>query len=233
MAILTLAKGDPAALKLLKEAVAARYGLRPLLVESLRLTLSAKRPGFLGLPAQTHVHLALVGSTHWRWQERTRLLGIPIASSLESFDGGACYTGKIGAITSSTEAQDLSSYQRLLWAVLALLITPLTEEGVIVKAGGERTFAATLENAPHDVATITLNADYTLNKVQVQRHRPGDAAPVNYVVTPGRELQTLSGLILPVTVEMGWEDKPRTVYTITHAEVNETIPLTEFTVHGG
>src|SRR5689334_23721585 len=67
MSFLSLSAGDPAARNLLQKAIKARYGLRPLPVDSVRLTMTTRAKGPLGLPATAAVTVSFIAPTHWRW----------------------------------------------------------------------------------------------------------------------------------------------------------------------
>src|SRR5512143_3712996 len=133
LAFLSLSRGDPAARTLLQRAIQARYGLRPTPIESLRLAMRGQGKGPLGLPVKTRVAVACVSNTHWRSEQTMLLLGLAIGRRIESFDGGAYYLSERGRVTVLNDPLIVSSYRRYLWALQALLLTPLTEEGVTLK----------------------------------------------------------------------------------------------------
>ena len=64
MAFLSLARGDSQARALLQRAIRARYGVRPLLVESVRIEMTGKSKGPLGFPLKATVLAAVRAAGH-------------------------------------------------------------------------------------------------------------------------------------------------------------------------
>src|SRR5215467_8687492 len=127
MSFLTLARGDADALSLLKRAVAARYGLRPTVIDSARLSTIGKAKGPLGLPVQVLTTASYVGASHWRWQQTRKLFGLMLGSSLASFDGGAYYERIDNAIHQNNEPAAVQSARSRLWAELAIFLAPMNQ----------------------------------------------------------------------------------------------------------
>src|ERR1700694_3484694 len=134
MTLLSLAKGDPAARTLIGQAVKARYGLRPLRLSSVDLKMSTPTRGPLGLPAQQMMHIRLVGVTHWRCDQWQTFLGLTLGRHTESYDGATYYEINGGKKTDSSDPAALDRVRQQSWLWLSLFLTPLTEEGVTLKA---------------------------------------------------------------------------------------------------
>ncbi len=131
---------------------------------------------------------------------------------------------------------------RRLWALRAVLLTPLSEEGITLKSTGERAFRAYSSQSPETAVTVTLNEDNTLQRVETplvfptQAEGSGSAVlgtPLTYVIRLEGPLQTLSNVVLPTNLVIGWGNQPdetHTRYTIAAMEANPIIPENAFTL---
>lgn len=227
---LSLSRGDKEAQDLLQRAVSARYGLRPVMIESLRLTMSGKSKGLFGLPVKVQVHSAYVGMTHWRWEQSSKLLGLTTAKTIESFDAGAYYRAERGRVQAFQDPRIVESYRRRIWAMQALFLTPLTQDGAILKVAGDRAFQAIPEAHPEDVATVYLHPDFTVAAIEIERFRPMDERRLPYMLRPEGGLVTLNELVLPAQITYQWGGGEPVTYSVVGTEVNPVIPLTEFTM---
>ncbi|MCC7208292.1 MAG: hypothetical protein IT323_13375 [Anaerolineae bacterium] len=230
MSFLMLARAEPEARALLQRALRARYGIRPVPVESVRLFMLGVGRGPLGLPLRVEMTLSFVGITHWRLDRQEKLLGVTIRRVVESFDSGSVFLTSGKRITGQTDPLVLASYRRRLWASNALFLTPLTGEHVTLKMAGERAIQAIPESNPDDVATLTFHPDDTLAQVDVQRYRPQDQRTVTFSLCPENGLQTVNDVVLPARVAYRWADGPGETYYVKGADLNPRIPLTEFTM---
>ncbi|MCS6869835.1 MAG: hypothetical protein RML95_03900 [Anaerolineae bacterium] len=202
---LSLARGDFEARNLLKEAVIARYATRPLPLEAVVLTLRRHERAFLGLPLSLTVEAAYAEPDRWSWQERRTFFGIPLSKRSYSLDGQA-------------DPLLRESLRRQQWAFRAFLLTPLTREGVTLKAVAERAFQAVHDSQPEDIATLYLNPDFTLAAVEVERYRASDERHLPYMLRPEGGYRTLNGVNLPVQIAERWGSEPSIVYTVSAIE---------------
>jgi hypothetical protein len=230
VSFLMLSRAEPEARALLQRALRARYGVRPVPVESVRLNLLGGARGPLGLPARVEMVVSYVGTTHWRCETRHKLFGLTIRQCVESFDGGAYFLSKNQRVTAYSDPLVLASFRRRLWAGHALFLTPLTVEHVTLKMAGERSIQAVPDTNPDDVATLTFNPDDTLAQVEVQRYRIDDQRTLPFFLRPENGLQTLNEFIVPVRLACQWADSPADVFRVTGADLNPRIPLTEFSM---
>lgn len=230
MSFLMLAKGEPEARALLQRGLRARYGVRPVPVESVRLYMLGVARGPLGVPLRVEMALSYVGTTHWRCETKQKLFGLTIRRCEESFDGGAYFVSQGKRVTAHADPLVLTSFRRRLWAGHALFLTPLTEEHVTLKMAGERAIQAIPEANPDDVVTLTFNPDDTLAQVEIQRYRMRDRRTLAFTVRPEHGLQTFNEFIVPVRLVYQWADSPSETFSVTGAHLNPRIPLTEFTM---
>ncbi len=230
MSFLSLSRGDPAARDLLQRAIRARYGLRPLPVESVRLEMERQDKGPLGLPVKLVIDCRYITASHWRWDQVRKLFGLAIGRCTMSFDGGAYYERSGKNLTRLTEPRALDGMYRRLWAEAASLLTPLTAPEVIVKSIDECTFQAAQDSESGIVATILLNADDTVAAVETNCYHPTYQREMRLSILPGGGLQTLNGFTVPRQIAFQWADEPPLAFTVINAEANPKIPLTEFSL---
>jgi hypothetical protein len=230
MSFLSLAAGDPAARNLLQKAIRARYGMRPLPVESVRLSMTARAKGPLGLPATAHITLSFIAPTHWRWDRSVKFLSFPLSQFTARFDGTTYYEQNGKNVMQSNDAPAVEGMRCRLWSEVAALLTPLTVRGVILKTVDEHTFQATLESAPTNAAIIHLNDDDTLESIQADCYRNADQFKAPLTIRPQGGLQTLDGFTVPNQIAYQWGTEQPEIYTIVKAEANPQIPADEFTL---
>ena len=229
MSFLTLARGDAAALALLKRAVSARYGPRPVVVESAHVSMIAQAKGPLGLPAKAFITASYIAASHWRWEETRKLFGLSLGSTLASFDGGAYYERIGQVLTQTAEPEALLGARSRLWAELALFLSPLTQPGVMLTAVDDQTFKASPEGYQSVVATIQLNEDASVRQIETVCYLTAEKRSVSLILRPQEGMQTFEGFIFPRQIRYEWGDSA-TTYGIIKIEANAKIPLTDFTM---
>lgn len=230
MSFLSLAKGDPAARDLLQRAIRARYSLRPLPIDSIRLEMTGTRRGPLGLPAIVAVQTCFVTGSHWRWDERWTVFGFQINQFSLSFDSGALYFCKSDKVERDMSPDVLQAMRRRLWGETSAFLTPLTMPGVVLKFTAPHTFTASPEAESDDVSELHTNDDDTLDFVRADAYQSELRKPCRVTIRPTGGLQTLEGFPVPKQLIYEWEGADTQTLTIIKAELNPKIPLTEFTM---
>jgi hypothetical protein len=230
MSFLSLSKGDPAARDLLQRAISARYGLRPLPLESVRLGLIGHGRGPLGLPVNVIITYSFITGSQWRSDHIRKLFGLVIGRCGASFDGDAYYERNGKATTRSDDPRVVDGMRKRLWTEAASLLTPLTAPGVTIKALDDCTFQAILDSNPASVATIRLNPDHTVAAVEARCYHPNHRQELRLCIKPEGGLQTINGFIVPRQITYGWEDQPADTFAVSSAEANPQIPLSEFSM---
>jgi hypothetical protein len=204
---LSLARGDFEARNLLKEAVLARYAARPVPLEKLKLILRRRRRTFLGLPLEIIVEAAYVEPDQWSWREQRKVFGIALGDQRET-------------LAQQTDPAVRDSLRRQQWAFRALMLTPLTREGVAVRAVAERAFQAAHDDQPEAIATIYLKPDYNVAAVEIERYRAADKRRLPYMLRPEGGYQTFDGVNLPVQIAEQWGSEPSLLYTLKAAQAD-------------
>ena len=230
MSFLSLSRGDPQARDLLQKAIRARYGLRPLPLDSVRLWMTGKGQGPLGLFTTVTVTMSLIPGSHWRWEQTGHLLGITTGSFTVTYDGGAAYERRGGSVTQANDPAIVQGARCRLWLESASMLTPLTAPDVTLKAVDERTFQAMPEPESNDTATIRLNADDTVAAVEASCYHAGQKCEKLFVIQPAGGLQTLEGFTVPRQLVYQWDGERPQRFNVIRAEANPKIPLTEFTM---
>lgn len=203
---LSLAKGDLAARNMLKEAVIARYATRPMPCEALVLTLARQGRAFLGLPVAITTEVAYAEPDRWQRRETRRFFGLPLGTHTETLDG-------------QSDPLLQESLRRQQWAFRALMLTPLTREGVTLTSVAERAFQAVHDDQPERVATLYLNPDYSLAAVEIERYRPSDKRRLPYMLRPEGGFQNIDNMNLPTQIAEQWGSESSTLYTVRGAQM--------------
>ncbi len=230
MSFLSLSRGDPAARELLERSIRARYALRPLPIDSVRLEMARQDKGPLGSPVRIQVINSSITGSHWRWDQSRKLFGLFGNKHSFAFDGGAYYDRSGGTVKQSSQPEVLEGLRRRLWAESAALLTPLTAPDVVLKSIDQCTFQATPEAGSSLWVTIRLNPDDTVASVEARCYHPAHHREMQFVIRPGDGLQTLNGFTVPKQVTFQWDDEPAETFTIVAAVANPKIPLTEFSI---
>ncbi|GAB4551448.1 MAG: hypothetical protein OHK0023_18400 [Anaerolineae bacterium] len=227
---LSLAKADPGSRQLLQEALQTRYGLRPLALESLLLTLTGQRRGFLGLSIQATLQLAYAEPMYWRYAEKRSFLGFSRGGSVEVLTEAEAYSSQFAA--ASEDKLFAESLRRQRWAFRALMLTPLTMEGVILRALTESAIEATHEYAPFDAAIIYLHPDRSIAAVEIERYRLSDRRRLPYMIRPQGGLKTFGELVIPAQLAIQWGDEPSELWTVQDGRANPKLGAQFFSLSG-
>ncbi len=227
MPVLLLAHGEPAAKDLLRNAIEARYGMRPPALDSLKIDFKGRArvkigPVFTWVPVEITAYFKFPNAM--RWDFIVKPLKLPIQRGVEAFDGETYRTvrGHKTPIIVKDEKQ-VYSMRRRLWAVASILLTPLSELFVKLATDNEYSFSAT-NTKLDDAATIELHKDYKINRVRVNCLNPDTQKDQNYVLNLSEELITINELLLPAKIKVAWDDVPAFEIEPIAAESNPQIP---------
>jgi len=209
--VLLLAQGDPQAKDLLRSAIEARYGLRPPAIENLQIDFKGRVRAKVG-PITAWVPLDAVARfrfpTAMRWDFSVRPAGIAVQRGVEAFDGAAYRRVRGGGAPQViSDGDQVSSMQRRLWAVAALLLTPLGEHYVKLTATGPNSFDAA-NTQIKDSVSLFLRPDYTLDHVEVTCLNPDSELTQKFVMRLSTEQALINDLILPRKISAFWDDAP-------------------------
>lgn len=234
MPVLLLAQGDVASRDLLKKAIVARYGLRPPALESLMIQFKGRVRARLG-PIATWVPVEATGRflfpSAMRWDVMVKAVGLHVGSAIEAFDGQLYRTSRGGKSATTIENPDaIRSMQERLWAIAAMLLTPLGEDFVRLEMTGEAMLQA--RNTRFDGAVcLHVREDGALDQVKVQCLNPDSERQQVFRLQLSDELRSFDDLILPAKINAFWDDDPYFELEPVHTEANPTIPEAVFALN--
>lgn len=210
MPVLLLAQGDPDAKDLLRRTIEARYALSPPAIDSLQLDMIGRVRGKVG-PVMAWVPVRIRARfrfpTAVRWDFSVRPVGVPVRHGIEAFDG-TVYRQKRGRRAEIIEdAEMIHSLRHRLWAMAAVLLTPLGEHFVRVQTTGEASFEAT-NTTLGDTVQLFLRPDNTLEKVQVQCLNPDAGEVQRFSLRLSEEQAPVDDIMLPRRLHAFWNDAP-------------------------
>jgi hypothetical protein len=231
MPVLLLAQGDKPTKDLLRSAIEARYGLRPPALESLHLDFKGRARARLG-PVSTWIPVDITAwfkfPTAMRWDFVVRAVGVQISSGIESFDG-TNYRRTRGGKTSTLIAEPdlIQSTQSRLWAIAAVLLTPLGDHFVKLETTGANQLQAT-HTQINSAVTLQLRPDHSLDYVEVSCLNPDTAKQQLFTLRLSQEQAPINELMLPSKISAFWDDAPYFEVEPVLAESNPDIPAMTF-----
>ena len=227
MPVLLLAQGEPAAKDMLRQAIEARYGMRPPALDSLRLDFKGRERVKVG-PVSTWVPVDATAYFHFpkamRWDFNVKPLKMSVQRGAEAYDGEVYRTTRgRKEPTVINDPEQVHSMRRRLWGVASILLTPLSDMFVNLTAVDSASFEAT-NTKLDDTARITLRADNKLNEVRVKCLNPDTNKEQDYVILLSEELVTINDLILPAKLTVQWDNDPSFELEPIAADINPQIP---------
>jgi hypothetical protein len=233
MPVLLLAQGDPQAKNLLRQAIEARYGLRPPVIESLRIDFKGRARAKVG-PITTWVPVDASAQFRFpnqmRWDFTVRPFGLPVHRGVEAFDGTTYRIARGNSTpTIINDEAHISSMRRRLWAIAALLLTPLGEHFVKLAANGDNSFEAA-NTQLHDAVNLNLRSNNTLDYVQVKCLNPDTEQQQTFFMRLSEDQSAVNDLMLPCKISTFWDDNPYYEVEPILAESNPAIPEAVFTL---
>jgi hypothetical protein len=233
MPVLLLAYGDPTAKDMLRRAIEARYGTRPLALDSLRIKFSGRARVKVG-PMHTWVPVEATASFRFplamRWDFNIKPFHLPVQRGTEAFDGAA-YRRISGdrKVKEIGDPEHVHSMRRRLWAMAAMLLTPLGSPFVQLSLVDQTRFEAT-NTELEDTAVITVRADHSLDQVHVRCLNPATEQHQNHIIRLSEEMLVFGELILPGKISGYWDDTPTFELMPVDAQSNPDIPDHVFTL---
>jgi hypothetical protein len=209
MPVLLLAQGEPQARDLLRRAIEARYGLRPPVLDSLKLNFHGRTRVRLG-PVNAWVPVSAEATFRFpdamRWDFTVRPLGLPVQRGVEAYDGHQYYSVRGGRVLDADDAAQLESLRRRLWAIAAMLLTPLSNTFVRLHSDSDHRLIA-INTHLQDSASITLRPDRSVEQVEVTCVN-ADGYVGTHTMRLSEDHVTLGDLILPTKVHAFWNNEP-------------------------
>ena len=229
MPVLLLARGDKEGRELLRRALQARYGLGAPALESLSIHLEGRtrvKVGPLTNWASLQVLVRFVFPNHGRWDATVRALGMTLRSSSSAVEDSS-YRRRVG--TSPVETISNPDHARaarlrlMVWSTM--LLTPLAEQSIELKATGERSFeAANLET--RDTVQVALHEDYTVDTISATSLNPDQnyREQIFTLQVSGGQI-AVNDLMLPARVTVSWDNAPE--YEVAPVSVEMNTPFAD------
>ena len=231
MPVLLLAQGDPQAKDILRKAIEARYGARPPALDSLQIDFKGKAHTKIGpITAKVPVDVTAYFKfpTAMRWDFTVKPLKLPVQRGVEAYNGEIYRTVRGGKqATVITDEQQIDSMRCRLWAVAAILLTPLSDMVVKLTTTGDYSLKAT-NTKLNDDAEIFLREDYSLDHVLVNCLNPDTNQQQNYLLRPAEELVNVDDLLLPNKISVFWDDEVSFEVKPSAVQSNPEIPDSVF-----
>lgn len=223
MAVLLLAQGDPTAKDLLRNAIEVRYGLRPPTFDHVRIDFNGKVKAKLG-PILAWFPLEATGYFRFpdvmRWEFIAKPLRFPIHQGTETYNGT---TYELVHGDKNTVYQDgvaFESARKQLWAISALLLTPLSDIYVRLETLGEYSFRA-INTEYNEFVDVYLRPNGTVERVFIPECYNTDHEKLQTCTFELSEEQTLlNDLSIPAQISVAWDDELNHVLTPTVMDTN-------------
>ncbi len=236
MPVLLMAQGDAHARDLLRRAIEARYGHRPPVLESLKMVFTGRARARVGpirawVPVEATAYFQFPKAM--RWDFTVRPIGVPVQRGIEAFDGETYRRIRRNAkpmIIDDTDA--VSSMQRRLWAIAALLLTPLGDDFVYLESLTDdvlRAHNTQLNNA----VQVHLGDDASIDQVFVDCLNLDNNQDQRFKLTLEDGLQEFDELILPNRVCAFWDDDKAFEVNPVAVEANPEISEAVFRLENG
>jgi hypothetical protein len=234
MPVLLLARGDDDARELLKQAIKARYGPRPPAFDALKMQFNGRVHTRLG-PIKTWVPLDVTAQfnlpNQFRWDFTAKPAGVPVRKGTESYDGQHLRTATgVGGATTNEDQAVIVSFQHRLWAMAALLLTPLGDHFVHLEHKGELLFSATNTQLGATVNVQLAPETYWVDQVYVDCVNPDQQRQQRYRLCPATTLTAFDDLLMPSKISGFWDDDPLFEMQPTRAESDPEIPSSIFSI---
>lgn len=236
MPVLLLARGDAQAKDLLRRAIEARYGFSPPAVDSLEIDFKGRVRAKVG-PITTWVPVGIMARFRFpkamRWDFTVRPVGVTVQRGVEAFDGTTFRHVRGGSAPSVIDnTAMISSLQRRLWAMAAVLLTPLGEHFVELKAIGSNSLEAT-NTLIKDCVTLRLRADSSLERVDVKCLNPDSEKEQLFNLRLSQEQAPINDMMLPRKISAFWDDAPYFEVEPGRVENNPTFSDAVFSLEHG
>lgn len=226
VSVLLLAQGDAQAKDLLRRSIQARYGLRPPALEGLAIRFKGRVRTKIG-PITMWVPVEAAGRfcfpVAMRWDFTVKAAGLPIGSGSEAFDGETYRIVRTGrAPNRNADTATIQSMQRRLWAIAAVLLTPLGDHFVRLESGGADVLAAVNTRIDSSVK-LHLRPNSTVDYVEVPCMNPDTNREEVFTLRLSEELIAMDDLIVPTRISAFWGSEPYFEIDPVSADANAVI----------
>jgi hypothetical protein len=157
-----------------------------------------------------------------RWNFTTHPVGVLRGGGEEAFDGAVCRKRKGDEVTLIKDSEPVKSTYARLWAMSALLLMPLSEHFVELRANGDNTLDAT--HVEHGItAHLRLNDDHTLDSASTECMNPATKKVQSFSLRLSEGQKEVGGLMLPNKIALWWDEQPDMEISPVSAEINPAV----------
>jgi hypothetical protein len=210
MPVLLLCQGDVAGKDMLRRAIEARYSINPPAIESLQIAFKGRARIKLG-PVKTWIPVEAAASfvfpTHLRWDFVVKPLNLPVQRGIETFDGATYRMARGGSKPNEIlETKVIASARGRLWAMAALLLTPMSDYYIKISPCGVNCIEA-LNTKLNDSVKMYLRDDYSVDYAEVECLNPDTQTLQKHTLRLENSQCPVDGLMLPSKVSAYWDDE--------------------------
>lgn len=233
MPVLLLAQGDLPAKNLLKSAIKARYGMKPPILDSVRLDFRGRASVKVG---RARRFVPVDATALFRFPNAMRLdfvlrpPGRMAQRIIESTDGAHFYytpDGKSPRMV--TDSQHQHSMVRRMWMLANLMLVPMSDMHVRLTETGPRSFKAT-HIRYNDSVQVNLDGIHRMDHMQVHCLNPRLMRQQAYTIALTKQQLDVDGLRLPSKMRVYWGKTPAMELAPYTVEQDITIPDSIFRV---
>jgi hypothetical protein len=210
MPVLLLARGDAPARNALRTAIETRYGSRPPVLDSLQIGFKGRaytRVGPVNAWVPTRLMACFQFPVAMRWDYASKPLNLPLRKGTEAFDGAVYCRVQDNTPTIVHDNEQIASMRCRLWAMAAMLLTPLSDMDVELSMIGPYNVRAV--NTRHgDVVEIFLRRDNSIECVQTYCLNTDTNKPEHFTISLSEEMVYMAGLVLPAKIAASWNGVP-------------------------
>ncbi|MBZ0290993.1 MAG: hypothetical protein K8L99_00350 [Anaerolineae bacterium] len=235
MPVLLLARGDTQAKDLLRRSIEARYGVVPPAIENLEIDFKGRARAKVGpittwVPVEITAHFRFPNAA--RWDFAVNPAGLTLQRGIEAFDGNTYrYMRSSSTALISENADLIYSLQQRLWAMAAVLLTPLGEHFVSLKYLSETNLEAT-NTLLNTTVNLRLRPDSSLEEACVQCLNPDNNRQQQFTMHLSQTQQPVDDIMMPTKISSFWDKDAYFEAEPTHVTNSTMIADEVFTLAG-
>ncbi len=234
MPILLLAQGDVESREIVRRAFRARYGVGSPSFDTLHIDYKGRTRAKVGpiaawIPLDYAVYFRFPFMARWDYTAHTA--GVQLSGSANAFDGSTFRYRKGSDLIAHNDESTVAAIKAQIWAMMVMLLTPLSDPDVHLRAVNSHTFTATHKTL-NSTATICLNGDHTINSIQVHCLNVFSGRDQMLRYDFAEDQHMVNDLILPGKFVQLWDSEPVLEITPSAVRINDPIDDAMFRLEG-
>lgn len=234
MPVLLLASGDIDAKNKLRKAIEARYGHRPVMIDTLTINYRGKMRTRIG-PVTTAAPFE--ACSYYRFPDAVRSdfhikpLGVKIQEQIDCYDGEIYRQKRAGKLAQSSNQTQIHTLRARMWAVAVSLLTPLGENYVHLENIDQRSFRA-INTQNNITAVVSLRGDYSIEQVSVDCVNMDSGKLQTLRIRFSEECIVSDEYAFPARFQTFWDAEPFYEAEMLQLQINSEIPTAIFRSEG-